>query len=72
MLHKFLPKFVAAAKALKLGNPLDETVTLGPLSSEAALQLILGQITEGREHGAKILLGGRDPAISGLFWSRQS
>jgi len=59
MLDKFLPRFIAAAKALKLGNPLDETVTLGPLSSDAALQLILRQIKEATDHGAEILLGGR-------------
>lgn len=40
MLDKFLPRFIAGAKKLKLGDPLDETVTLGPVSSDAALQLI--------------------------------
>ena len=59
VLDKFLPRFTAAAKALKLGNPLDETVTLGPLSSDAALQLILRQIKDAVDHGAKIVLGGR-------------
>ena len=29
ILDKFLPRFIAAAKKLKLGNPLDESVTLG-------------------------------------------
>jgi succinate-semialdehyde dehydrogenase / glutarate-semialdehyde dehydrogenase len=67
MLDKFLPGFVAAAKSLKLGNPLDETVTLGPLSSDAALQLILQQIKEATEHGAEILLGGRQFGKVGAF-----
>lgn len=67
MLDKFLPRFVAAAKALKLGNPLDETVTLGPLSSDSALQLILQQIKEATEHGAEILLGGRRFGEVGAF-----
>jgi len=39
MLDKFLPRFIAASKALKLGNPLDETVTLGPLSALASKSL---------------------------------
>src|ERR1700728_4699782 len=38
MMDKFLPRFIAAATMLKLGDPLDETVTLGPLSSDSALQ----------------------------------
>jgi succinate-semialdehyde dehydrogenase / glutarate-semialdehyde dehydrogenase len=59
MLSTFLPRFTAEAKALKLGNPLDETVTLGPLSSDAALQVILRQIKDATDHGAEILLGGR-------------
>jgi succinate-semialdehyde dehydrogenase/glutarate-semialdehyde dehydrogenase len=67
MLDKFLPRFVASVKALKLGNPLDETVTLGPLSSDAALQLILRQITEAVNHGARIVLGGARYGEAGSF-----
>src|ERR1700683_2460426 len=67
MLDKFLPRFIAAAKKLKLGDPLDETVTLGPLSSDAALQLILKQIQEATSHGAKIALGGRRAGEVGAF-----
>src|SRR6202167_1367137 len=67
MLDKFLPRFIAAAKKLKLGDPLDETVTLGPLSSDAALQLILRQIQEATSHGAQILLGGKQAGEVGAF-----
>jgi succinate-semialdehyde dehydrogenase / glutarate-semialdehyde dehydrogenase len=67
MLDKFLPRFIAAAKKLKLGDPLDESVTMGPLSSDAALQLILGQIQEATSHGAQIVLGGRRAGEVGAF-----
>jgi succinate-semialdehyde dehydrogenase / glutarate-semialdehyde dehydrogenase len=67
ILDKFLPKFLAAAKDLKLGDPLDESVTLGPLSSEDALQRILGQIKDATNHGAKVLLGGRRFGGAGSF-----
>ncbi len=67
MLDKFLPRFTAAAKKLKLGDPLDETVTLGPLSSDAALQLILRQIQEATSHGAQIVLGGGRAGKVGAF-----
>jgi succinate-semialdehyde dehydrogenase / glutarate-semialdehyde dehydrogenase len=58
MWDKSLSAFTDAAKNLKLGDLLDETVTLGPLSSDASLQLILRQIQEATSHGAKVVLGG--------------
>jgi succinate-semialdehyde dehydrogenase / glutarate-semialdehyde dehydrogenase len=67
MLDKFLPRFIAAAEQLKLGNPLDESVTLGPLASDAALQLILRQIKEATNNGAQIALGGRRAGEVGAF-----
>ena len=67
MLKKFLAQFIAAAKALRLGNPLDESVTLGPLSSDAALQLILRQIQEATSQGAQVLLGGKRAGQVGAF-----
>jgi len=67
MLNKFLPRFIAAAKELKLGDPLDESVTLGPVSSDSALQLILGQINDAISHGAKVLLGGNRAGTVGAF-----
>jgi len=67
MLDKFLPRFIAAAAQLKLGNPLDESVTLGPLASDAALQLILRQIKEATSNGAQIVLGGRRAGEVGAF-----
>jgi succinate-semialdehyde dehydrogenase/glutarate-semialdehyde dehydrogenase len=67
MLDNFLQRFVAAAKELKLGDPLDESVTLGPLSSDGALQLILRQINDAVSHGAKVLLGGNRAGTVGSF-----
>jgi succinate-semialdehyde dehydrogenase/glutarate-semialdehyde dehydrogenase len=67
ILDKFLTRFLAAAKELKLGDPLDESVTLGPLSSESALQRILEQINDATSHGAKVLLGGSRAGTVGAF-----
>jgi succinate-semialdehyde dehydrogenase / glutarate-semialdehyde dehydrogenase len=67
VVDKFLPRFIAAAKNLRLGDPLDENVTLGPLSSDAALQLILRQIQDATAHGAKIVLGGHRFGEAGAF-----
>src|SRR5580692_8541309 len=56
MLKDFLDRFIEAAKGLKIGNPFDDGITLGPLSSDAALQLILRQISDATSHGAEVLL----------------
>jgi succinate-semialdehyde dehydrogenase/glutarate-semialdehyde dehydrogenase len=67
MKEKFLNAFSQAAKGLKLGDPLDESVTLGPLSSEAALQLLLKQVREATANGARVLLGGERAGNKGSF-----
>src|ERR1700733_8477162 len=66
-LNEFLRMFRAALEALKIGDPFDETVTLGPLSSEAALTLLLKQVDEAVAHGAKILTGGKRVNRKGSF-----
>jgi succinate-semialdehyde dehydrogenase/glutarate-semialdehyde dehydrogenase len=67
VLGRFLPRFVDAARRLKVGDPFDETVQLGPLSSDSALQLILRQITAATNHGAQIVLGCARAGNVGAF-----
>jgi len=66
-LKEFLAMFRAALESLKIGDPFDETTTLGPLSSEAALTLLLKQVDEAVSHGAKILTGGKRVDRKGSF-----
>jgi succinate-semialdehyde dehydrogenase/glutarate-semialdehyde dehydrogenase len=54
----FLDGFVGRMAALKAGNPEDPSTTLGPLSSEKALDLLLKQIDVARTGGARVVLGG--------------
>jgi succinate-semialdehyde dehydrogenase/glutarate-semialdehyde dehydrogenase len=42
-------------------------VTLGPLSSKLALQLLLKQVHEATSHGARVLLGGGRAGNKGSF-----
>jgi len=56
---EFLDRFKTALSALKAGDPLDEKTTLGPLSSEAALVQLLGQVDQAVAKGAKLALGGK-------------
>jgi succinate-semialdehyde dehydrogenase/glutarate-semialdehyde dehydrogenase len=67
MKDRFLDAFSKAASNLKLGDPFDESVTLGPLSSEAALQLLLKQVKGATANGARVLLGGGRAGDKGSF-----
>ena len=64
---KFLAKFQAALEALKPGDPMDEKTTLGPLSTESALQDLLKQVDDAVKHGAKVLMGGKRIDRPGSF-----
>jgi succinate-semialdehyde dehydrogenase/glutarate-semialdehyde dehydrogenase len=63
----FLAKFRAALAALAPGDPMDEKTTLGPLSTESALQDLLKQVDSAVAHGAKVLLGGKRIDRPGSF-----
>ena len=47
------------ARALKLGDGLDENVDLGPLVNQAALDKVEHYMTIARDEGAQVLTGGR-------------
>jgi succinate-semialdehyde dehydrogenase/glutarate-semialdehyde dehydrogenase len=64
---RFLEKFRAALAALKPGDPMDEATTLGPLSTEAALVLILGQVKQAVVNGATLVMGGERFDRPGAF-----
>jgi glyceraldehyde-3-phosphate dehydrogenase (NADP+) len=55
----FARKFEERAKALKLGNPLDEAVDLGPMLDDAAAARVESWVAEALKGGAKALCGGR-------------
>jgi succinate-semialdehyde dehydrogenase / glutarate-semialdehyde dehydrogenase len=64
---EFLAKFKSALQALKPGDPMDDTTTLGPLSTEAALVQLLKQVDAAVKGGAKLLLGGQRIDSPGSF-----
>ncbi len=64
---RFLAKFKAAMEALKPGDPMDKTTTLGPLSTEAALVQLVKQVDEAVAHGATLVLGGKRMDRAGAF-----
>jgi len=63
----FLAKFKTALEALKPGDPMLETTTLGPLSTEAALLKLLAQVDAAVKSGARLLMGGKRIERPGSF-----
>jgi malonate-semialdehyde dehydrogenase (acetylating)/methylmalonate-semialdehyde dehydrogenase len=53
-------RFVAAAKAMKVGNGLDEQTAMGPVAGPQHKERILGYIGKGIDEGAELVLDGRD------------
>jgi aldehyde dehydrogenase (NAD+) len=54
----FTCRLVEAAKALKIGNGLDESIDMGPQISEAQVETTEKYVAIGRGEGAKLLYGG--------------
>ena len=55
----FLHKLVSRVRALKAGNPADETTVIGPLIDEAAAKRVESWIKEAVAAGACVRIGGK-------------
>ena len=56
--EEFVSAFVKAAEAMKIGDPMDPEVEIGPMVSQVQAQRVLGWIEEAKAAGAKVLTGG--------------
>ncbi len=63
---EFLDKFITLAKSIKLGNPLDASTEMGPLTSRMHRDRVLAYVDVAREQGGEVLAGGKGPAASEL------
>jgi aldehyde dehydrogenase (NAD+) len=54
--------------AMKVGDPLDPTVEVGPLVAERQRDRVEGYFKIGQDEGAKIAIGGGRPAGLGKGW----
>ncbi len=55
---EFVHRYVERAKALKVGNGLDESIDMGPAVNEGQLKTDLEYVEIGKGEGAKLLCGG--------------
>jgi aldehyde dehydrogenase (NAD+) len=65
---EFSERFVARAKALKVGNGLEAGVQMGPCVSESQRRTVESYVKIARDEGAKLLTGGH--RLEGGAWAR--
>ena len=54
----FLERFVARARALRVGDGLDPGTQMGPVVSEGQLETVMRYVTIGIDEGARLMCGG--------------
>jgi succinate-semialdehyde dehydrogenase / glutarate-semialdehyde dehydrogenase len=65
---RFLDEFVERMRALKIGDPFDETTEIGPLATEQILESVHEQVQKTIASGAKLLTGGNRIHGPGFFY----
>jgi aldehyde dehydrogenase (NAD+) len=64
---EFLERFVALARSIRLGDPMDQATEMGPLTSPEHQDRVLGYVKVALDEGGEVLTGGRtpeDPALA--------
>jgi succinate-semialdehyde dehydrogenase/glutarate-semialdehyde dehydrogenase len=64
----FVDTFVAAAKALKVGNGMDSGVQMGPLANTRRMEALESLVANARDKGAKVATGGNRIGNRGFFF----
>lgn len=64
----FLEQFTAQMKALRVGDPRDESTQIGPLATEAMRDEVADQVRETVSAGATVLTGGNAVDREGWFF----
>jgi aldehyde dehydrogenase (NAD+)/betaine-aldehyde dehydrogenase len=69
----FIERFVALAESIRLGDPLDPSTEMGPLTSEKHRDRVLGYVATARDEGGEVLTGGEppsDPSLAAGYYVR--
>jgi succinate-semialdehyde dehydrogenase/glutarate-semialdehyde dehydrogenase len=66
---KFVDGFTERAKAVKVGNGLDDGVTMGPLIAGRRLDVMNDFVSDARDKGAVVTTGGARIGNNGFFFA---
>ena len=58
---EFVERFVEASRALRIGDPLEDSTDIGPKVSAAELEKVEARVAEAVSQGAELRLGGARP-----------
>lgn len=64
----FVESFVAAAKAIRVGNGLEEGTRMGPLANPRRLEALEGFVADATAKGATLAAGGKRIGNQGFFF----
>lgn len=65
---KFEQLLLEKFRNLKIGNPLDQNIDVGPLATPTILEDIIAQVEKSVALGAKVLIGGKPLQGKGYFY----
>jgi succinate-semialdehyde dehydrogenase/glutarate-semialdehyde dehydrogenase len=65
----FEERFVRAMESLIVGNPIDDTVQIGPLATKQILDDLETQVLKTVELGGRVLTGGKRLASAGFYYT---
>src|SRR5450432_3470151 len=65
---RFLKRFTEFANAVKLGDGLEQGVTMGPLANARRLDAMEAIVTDSKSRGGKIVTGGKRGGNQGYFF----
>ena len=63
---RFLDAFLALARSIRLGDPLDRRTEMGPLTSRVHQERVLNYCEIARREGGEFLIGGKAPSDPAL------
>jgi aldehyde dehydrogenase (NAD+) len=64
--EEFLDRFVPLARSIRIGNPLEPSTEMGPLTSPEHRDRVLNYVKVALDEGGEILTGGKPPNDPGL------
>ncbi len=67
--QNFLARFVAATKALKIGDGLDPATDVGPLANPRRIAALESFVADAVKKGAKLIVGGTRQGHKGYFFA---
>jgi aminobutyraldehyde dehydrogenase len=65
---ELLSSLTKSVRAVKVGNPLEEGIEMGPMVAKEQLERVEGFVDRARERGARVLVGGAPIPGRGYFY----